>query len=487
MPLTGTEVTPVQRFPTKRLARAWDIRTLALVAALCLGLLSEGAGSYRAVSRPGGTTVLPRVACASLAPGNALALAGVTDFSSVVDAPTRVLSATVVGPNAALPEHCDIRGYVASQVMFELRLPTRTWNGRYFQTGCGGFCGTPPSHVAFNYYGQCDVLLGQDFANGYDDTGHVGVSVTDGLWAVDSPSLRDDYAYRSEHDLALAARAIIQAYYGQPPRYSYFNGCSDGGREALMEAQRYPDDFDGVIAGAPGMILAPLALFGSWKVASLLDDRGVPVFTPAKLAVLHDAVIARCDGADGLVDGQIDDPRSCTFDPASLRCPGNADGPTCLTAAQLTAAIRLYQGPVDAGGRHLYPGGEPLGSELGWGYPWTAVTTRDTADGYFKYLAFPVGQHGPANYRDVNFDTQQFDALRPMGLVYNAVSASLSAFRRRGGKLIIWQGWADDAVPPTGDARLLPCGRGAHGRSSCKKSGESSRSTLARLVRWYSS
>jgi hypothetical protein len=369
------------------------------------------------------------------------------DFGNVPDAPTSISSATVVAATSTTPEYCDVKGYISPQTQFELKLPTKTYQGRYLQVGCGGFCGV----VSPTTFPSCDTQLGGDFAIATDDQGHMAASNLDGVWALDDLQLRIEFGYLSEHAMAQAAKAIIATFYGQSPRYSYFNGCSDGGHEALQEAQRYPDDFNGIIAGAPANIWAPLnGEFQPWIARANLDNQGNQILTADKLLALHDAVMKACAGVDGL----IDDPRSCHFDPASIQCPAGTNTSVCLTPAQVETVRKIYEGPVDAQGHHLYVGGEPYGSELAWaGWivtpPGVEPVGQAIGDNYLKYQAFQVGEVGPS-FLNWQFTIAGFNALRPMGEIYNSTNADLSAFRAHGGKLIIWQGWADQAIPPFG-------------------------------------
>lgn len=448
----------------ERKGGAWTRAGTAGVQLLALGLMSFLLGGGQSGARAGlsplrqsssltATTdapTAPALACGMLVPIGTAAQPGVPDFTAIPGAPTRVTSATVTPAGAQSPEFCDVKGYIAPQVHFELKLPTKTWQGRYLQSGCGGFCGavgSPP-------FPSCDLQPGGDFAVAATDDGHAAGG-TDGLWGVNDQQLRVDFAAQAPHSLAVAAKAIISAFYGVGPRFSYFQGCSDGGREALIEAQRFPDDFNGIVAGAPANIWAPLLAESlTWNARANMDAQGGQILTADRLPALHDAVLKACDGKDGLVDGQIDAPRACTFDPASLACPTGADQPTCLTPAQVTTARKLYEGPVDSAGRRLYPGGEPFGSELAW-VPWVVtppgVQSLDSgfADSYLRYLAFPIGQRA-SSLQDWQFTLSGFNRLRAAGQLYKATDADLSAFRRRGGKLIIWQGWADPAIAPDG-------------------------------------
>ncbi len=440
-------------------------RTLTRVgaAALALGVLAfvgsgpSGAPSGVTALRQGSSllaasdaVVAPRLDCAALAPIGTAARPGVPDFTAIPGAPTRVTSATVIAAGASSPEYCDVKGYIAPQIHFDLRLPTKTWQGRYLQSGCGGFCGA----VGQPSFPTCDLQPGGDFAVAATDDGHAAGG-TDGLWGVNDQELRVDFGTRAPHALSLAAKAIITAFYAVAPRFSYFQGCSDGGREALMEAQRFPADFNGIVAGAPANIWAPL--IGEslvWNARANMDAQGNQILTADRLPALHAAVLKACDGADGLVDGQIDDPRACTFDPASIQCPSGADAPTCLSSAQVVVARKLYQGPVDGAGHRLYPGGEPFGSELAW-VPWVVtppgIQSLDAGfgDSYLRYLGFPIGKPA-SSLQDWRFTVQGFNRLRAAEPLYGSTNADLTAFRQRGGKLIIWHGWADPAIAPSG-------------------------------------
>lgn len=381
------------------------------------------------------------------------------DFSGIPDAPTEILSAEVISSKGKSPEYCNVRGLIAPQIQFELRLPTKTWNGRYLQVGCGGYCGNLVATP------ECDVELDRNFAVAFNNTGHItgarGGSNGDGFFGLNA-QLRHDFGYRSEHTMSLAAKAIIAAFYGKSPNYSYFQGCSNGGRQALMEAQRYADDFNGIIAGAPASIQAPLnGEYQTWIGLANQDAVGNPILTQDKLALIHNAAMSttgyanpNCDGKDGLVDGLIADPRACSFKPESLKCTGS-DLSACLTDAQVAVVQKLYQAPVDAQGQHLYPGYEAIGSELAWAdwivqKPGMKPFAAKIGNTYLKYLAFPENPPASYSYKDWQFTVEGFDRLRPVGEIYNATNPNLKAFRDRGGKLILYHGWADPAIPPFG-------------------------------------
>jgi hypothetical protein len=404
-------------------------------------------------------TVAPAVTCSQLASD---------DFSNVPDAPTVILSTTQASGV------CQVVGYIAPQEQFLLTLPVSGYTGRYLQQGCGGLCGLDflgstgvrgtassgdsASAASATTCATVSARAAADggMAMGMDNQGHIG-GETDGVWAKDDPALRVSFGYASEHALAQAAKAIIAAYYGKPPVYSYYNGCSDGGHEALVEAQRYPHDFNGILAGAPGNIEAQLlGVVPAWVIAVNTGADGREILTSEKLPALHAAVIKACGNAQGL----IEDPRSCGFNPATIQCQAGVDNSSCLTPAQVTVVREFYLGPNDGHGHYLYPGGEPYGSELAWaGLAVDPATDtnwpQDTfayqiGTNYLKYMGY--WQNPPASFKlsDFHFTVADYDKLLPLAGIYDATDPDLSAFRQAGGKLIIYQGWADEKISPFG-------------------------------------
>jgi hypothetical protein len=427
-------------------------RWIPLVSAVAVLLVPATAASVAGIhpptARPAGPpSVTPVVACA--------AMAGV-DVSTAVGAGTGIVSATPATAPAGYPV-CDIKGVIAPQIQFEVQLPTQTYQQRYLQTGCGGLCGTLAITAAAAV--GCAPLTGGAFATASDNQGHVGGGSADGNFGTDH-ALRIDFAYRADHLTALAAKALITAFYGHAPRYSYFDGCSQGGHEGLTEAQRYPHDFDGILAGAPASITTELNGFNQpWLARVDFDAAGRVILPASKLPALHAAVLARCDGLDGIADGQLDDPRQCPFDPAALTCPAGVDRADCLTPAQVAVVRKIYSGAVDARGRHLYPGGQPFGSELvwaGWMIPPDPTATQDSTiawrigNGWIKYLAFDPNPPLRTILNDIAFDKLTFDRIERLAGQYDATNPDLRAFQHAGGKLILWHGWADQAIPPTG-------------------------------------
>jgi len=422
-----------------RVFSAFGVMVMGMVG---LTLVPGGAAAEPAVT---GSVIQPVVPCEQL----------VRSFG-ISGARTRVTSATPVAekkPEAETkgePAHCDVRGVIEPAVQFQLRLPTTTYTGRYLQYGCGGLCGV----ISPTPFPNCGPGAG-DAAVAATDDGHVGFVVVNGRWAANNQAARNDWSYRAPHVLSLASKHIIQTFYGAPPRHSYFSSCSNGGREALLLAQRYPNDFDGIIAGTPGAAsIAPLlGVYHTWLTRSNTGPDGAFIIKPEKLPALHAAVVAACDRLDGLVDGQIDDPRACRFDPGTVQCAPRTDAPTCLTPAQVEAARKLYAGPTDAHGHRLYPGGQSPGSELAWnvwvvsGLPGFSAAWL-LADNYLRYVGYPIGKKH-SSLAEFQFTLGEFHRLQEEGVKSNAMSLDLREFQRSGGKLILWHGWGDPAIPPT--------------------------------------
>jgi hypothetical protein len=360
--------------------------------------------------------------------------------------------------------YCDVTGIISPQTHFDVVLPTATWRGDYLQQGCGGFCGlnagsqsvnlVDPSRTSLNQAAWAPLLNGQ-LVVGADDQGHRAATNGDALWAKNDPRLRVVFGYTSEHSMLIVAKALMRAFYGRGPAYTYFDGVSDGGHEALDLAQRYPHDFNGILVGAPANNWAALAgVDETWQVRANMDRRGHQILTSEKLPALHAAVVRACGDAHGV----IRDPRACAFDPAAIECPPSTDTAQCLTPAQVTMVRREYRGPTTATGQSLYDGGEPYGSELGWD-GWLVqpasdpAAPLDTAAGglatnYLKYAAYWVNPPNSFTVRDFRFTVASARALERLGGVYDATNPDLRRFRAHGGKLIIYQGWSDMGIPP---------------------------------------
>ena len=449
-----------------RARHAWALCVLALTATGALVVILGSAGGAAGAQKQQLVTDSAKLAANGLPPiapklSSCNAITGLTDLAANPQYPTAIASSTDVKAAGGNPEYCDVKGMIAPQTHFDLQLPVSTWQGRYLQNGCGGYCGT----VSGQTFPSCDATLGGDFAMATDDEGHVtaGGLGGSGLFAFNDQKLRTEYGYESEQALYVVARQIIYDYYGQWPKTSYFNGCSDGGREAMEMAERYPDDFNGIIAGAPEIIAGPLnAEMQTWFYKVNTDANGNAILTDNKLNALQAAVINACGGDDGVAgDGIITDPQNCRFDPASIQCRG-ADSDSCITPAQVQVVREFYRGPTDPQGRLLYPGGAPYGSEGGWSVfelPPSPnggnVPTTESLDyfglsqPYLRYQLLAPGRLGP-DPSQWQFTDAGFRSMFPAADTWDAMSTDLRAFRAHGGKLIMWQGWADNGIPPTG-------------------------------------
>lgn len=327
-----------------------------------------------------------------------------------------------------------------SDIRFEVVIPEQ-WNGRYLQVGNGGFAGVIPERAVM-------APLAQGYAVAGTDDGHQDTVNTDASWGLNHPEKVIDFGYRALKETTDAAKAIITANKGTPPRYSYFQGCSDGGREALMEVQRYPADFNGVIAGDPANHWTHLLAGAGWGYQALTATPD-SFLTLDKLKLVEAQALKQCGDEDGV----IENPQACRLDLDRLRC-ASGDAPGCLTAAQIAALKKIYAGPKNPRtGEQLMagfsPGGE--GEDNGWGR-WITGTAPDGKDALiYKFASNFFGNivKGDPNYdlKQLNFDSDIALTDAKVGPLFNSYSPDLSAFRARGGKLIQYHGWADPAIP----------------------------------------
>jgi feruloyl esterase len=358
------------------------------------------------------------------------------------------------GRGGPQPRHCLVDGHVAvpgNTVNFRVGLPA-SWNGKFYFQGVGGLGGS---------IGSLTTGLTRGYASASTDTGHQS---NDPTWGANRAK-EIDYGHRGTHVTAVAAKAVAAAYYNRAPEHAYFNGCSNGGRQALMEVQRYPDDFDGIIAGDPATG-TPMQVGRAVVYQHMLASP--ENYLPAdKVELLSNATLTECDAKDRLKDGLITDPRLCTFKPEVLKCTG-ADGPNCLTAGQVETARRVYSGLKTPDGQ-MYTAGFPIGHEGGtsgwraWIVGQAAPTRQD--DGTLAYQSnLPSGYNlSEQNMRFLALDaddpafswrTLRFPAdlprLKTMSDILSPLDANLNPYRKRGGKLLLYHGWADPAISAYG-------------------------------------
>lgn len=346
-----------------------------------------------------------------------------------------------------LPVFCRLAGSLHptsdSDIRFEIWLPTSGWNGKFHGVGNGGFAGT------INYAGLIDAVK-NNYATASTDTGHADTVGTNASWALNHPEKVIDFGYRGIHETALAAKAAIRGFYGEAPKKSYFSSCSNGGRQALMEAQRFPEDYDGIIAGAPAYDWTHLLSVGGRSLRLALAEPG-GYFSAKKLPAIQAAALEQCDAKDGVKDGVIENPLSCKFNTAVLLCKGE-ETDACLTAPQLKAVNSTYESLLDAKGKVRFPGYNHGGEadQGGWANWKTGTAPEKDAAGFgfttnfFKFIVYGDPAWSYKTF-DLNRDLAAANAKAAAHL--NATNPDLSAFQKRGGKLLLYHGWSDAAIP----------------------------------------
>ena len=366
---------------------------------------------------------------------------------------SRAMGAGIPDDITRIPDHCLVEGYVNPHIHFEMRLPEpENWNGKFLLHACDGWCGKISSDATM-------AGLIRNYATLTHNGGHWGEHPFDGIWAIDNVQARIDFGYRANHVLPMAARAIIEKYYGNQPKRSYVTGCSKGGQAGVMAALRYPDDFDGVIARGPTVDYTKVNILRCAGIEkTVFDESGQPRMMARKVPMLQKAVMDYCDEKDGLKDRLISDPRKCDFDPATIQCGQPGVGPNCLTEAEVQIVRELYAPIRNSEGERIYPG-TSLGSESGWpawifpiaGNPpihGTKTTYAEQCGGDFlRYLAFRDSPGPGWDWRS-EFDWERDKHLLPdMGSLWDATNPDLREFRDSGGKMIVVHGWADPSIP----------------------------------------
>lgn len=349
-----------------------------------------------------------------------------------------------------LPAHCQVTGTLEPEIAFRVSLP-ETWNGRFYMIGNGGHAGTLPLDNS---------ALRHHFAVASTNTGHDSNEEPGATFILSNRQKAIDYAYRAVHVTAVTAKEITNRYFGQPVEYAYWNSCSNGGRQGMLEAQRYPSDFDGIVANAPWVHQTGFSMGAIWNQQALTQS---PI-TEGKVELLAEHVMARCDAIDGLEDGLIDDPRRCNINVAIdvPACPAGVDNDSCLTPEQAATIQKIYDGPSDSEGNQIFHGFEPgseqvvagFGGNMASSWMGLVVPTEpggNTADfglanGTLQYLAFdpPQPEYDFRNF-DFDHDTEIFDRWSRLA---DALDTDLSTFRQQGGKVIMTYGWSDQILQP---------------------------------------
>lgn len=367
------------------------------------------------------------------------------------------IHATAIAADGTAPAHCRVTGTLKPEIAFEVSLPQR-WNGRFYMIGNGGHAGESledPGRVA-----QRNAAVQMGFAFAQTNTGHDARKESGATFVMSNPQKAIDYAYRAVHLTATTAKAITRQYYARQVDRSYWNSCSNGGRQGLIEAQRYPEDFDGLIVNAPWVSQTGFTIGALWNQKAVTGAG----LTAEKLALVADKVMEKCDAIDGLEDGLIDDPRQCRFDPKKdvAACSAGTDGASCLTPAQAEAIAKIYSGPQSKG-KPIFPGfmpgseaavasargGAPVSAWMNFIVPATPQARPadfNLADNTMRYLVFtPPRPDYDSGTFDFDRDTHLLDAWSKQ---VDAKSTDLSKFRARGGKLLMTYGWADQVLQP---------------------------------------
>ena len=342
-------------------------------------------------------------------------------------------------------------GYVAPQNKFELRLPLPAqWNQRFHLTACAGFCGAIVGSV-------CNESLARGYASVTGNGGHDGRFGFDGMWAANSPNLQEDFAWRHNHVITVAAKAITTKFYGQPIARSYMSGCSKGGHAVLMEAQRFPDDFDALVAAAPVYDLTGRIIAGAWWAQAVADQQRGSVLTNAVAEVVQKSALSRCGAQAGVDDALVTDPQSCDWRPEMAACPVAKEETGCLTGRQVEAVARMRKPAVNSKGQVVYAYTDIAGTATEWaGWHYGRGQNPSAPGGYanyilhqqfMRYMADPTVRQD-ADPLKFDFDRDPASLARARKL-YDATSHDLRAFKARGGKLIMWHGLSDAAIVAT--------------------------------------
>ena len=403
------------------------------------------------------------------------------DFEGLPDAPTRISSARLVDVPPADPQspgvlaaslikqYCQVLGYVAPQNKFELRLPLPAqWNQRFHLTPCAGFCGGVNGNA-------CNVTLARGYASITGNGGHDGGPGFDGVWAANNPNLQEDFAWRHNHVITIAGKAITTKFYGQPIARSYMSGCSKGGHAALMEAQRFPEDFDGLLSIAPVYDLTGRVIAGAWDAQAVADAQRGSVLSNAVAETVQKSVLARCGAQAGVDEGLVTDPASCDWRPEMIACSATKSESGCLTDRQVAAVKQLTRPAVNSKGEVVYAYGDIAGTATEWaGWHYGRGNNPAAPNAYANYILhdqFLKYMADPTVRKDVDplkFDLDQGPAsLARARKLYDATSSDLRRFKARGGKLLMWHGLSDAAILATSsigyfeDVQKLMGGRAA--------------------------
>jgi hypothetical protein len=423
-----------------------------------------------AIGATGSTTLRDQAAASQQSSSDAerCAALAAADFEGLPGAPTRISSARLADVPPADPkapptsaaallasspieQYCQVLGYVAPQNKFELRLPLPAqWNRRFHLTPCAGFCGVLNGNA-------CNVTLARGYASITGNGGHDGGPGFDGVWAANSPNLQEDFAWRHNHVITVAGKAITTAFYGQPIERSYMTGCSKGGHGVLREAQRFPGDFDGLLPIAPVYDFVGRVMAGAWWAQAVDNGARGSMLDDAAASAVHQSMLARCGAQSGTDDGLVMDPVRCDWRPEMVACPPKGAATGCLSDRQVEAVRRLMGPAVNSRGEVVYGYGDIPGTATewaGWHYGRGANPAAPrgfanylASEQFLRYMAHPVAR---PDADPLAFDWDRDPAtLAHARELYDATSFDLRAFKARGGKMLMWHGMSDAAILAT--------------------------------------
>jgi hypothetical protein len=434
---------------------------------LALVMLIDLSGSALAAQNAPGAPPSPDAQkCAALAALNLEAAPGgpaIITSAHLVEVPASGLQPPFFHPSgygndpaaqlvSQIKQYCDVTGYVAPQNKFELKLPLAPdWNQKFYFYACGGFCG-----IVFT--DACNLGLVRGYASATGNGGHDSALGFDGIWAANGSELQEDFGWRSNHVVTLIAKAITTHYYGKPIEYSYMAGNSKGGQAVLMEAQRFPDDFDGLMPSAPVYdYTGRNTSAAAWFAQAVSDGHGGSVLNAEAAQAVHKSVLEHCGAQAGIEEGLVTDPPSCKWQPEMIACAQGSSSPDCLNPKQVTAVKRLMTPTTNSKGEVLYAYPYIPGTETqwaGWNYPGAPAPGYPprfaNMDLPGQYLGYFVDEKVRENVGALSFDFDHDPAtLARSRRIYDATSVDLRAFKARGGKILMWHGWADGAISAT--------------------------------------
>lgn len=457
---SGTRLPP-EALPARR--RTTTMTALLYTAIAALPGSGEGASAATDAGEDSGGQASQ--SCAALARLNLEGVPGgpaVITSARFVDVPASGLEKFIFAQSgygseadrggSRIRKYCDVTGYVAPQNKFELKLPLPSdWNHRFFFYACGGFCGTL-------HRDACNLGLERGYASATGNGGHDSLLAFDGVWAANAPQLQEDFGWRSNHVVALVTKAITLQYYAMPIEHSYMVGNSKGGQAVLMEAQRFPEDFDGLMPSAPVYdYTGRNTVAAAWFAQAVTDGHGGSVLNADAAQAVHKSVLNVCGAQAGTEEGIVTDPPSCKWQPEMIACAQGSSEPDCLSPKQVTAIRRLMTPPTNNKGKVLYAYPYIPGTETQWagwnffGAPRPNVVPRlanlELPGQYIRYMADETIRH---NVDALTFDFDRDpETLARARRIYDATSFDLRVFKARGGKILMWHGWADGAIMAT--------------------------------------